>query len=117
MGARRPARPRALPHGHIPGAVYADLDTELAAAPSSARAAAIRCRTSPTSRPPPGAGDCAPGRRVVVYDDLGNTAAARAWWLLRWAGVADVRLLDGALGAWRAAGFPLESGERRGRAR
>ncbi len=50
------------------------------------------------------------GRHVVVYDDLGNTAAARAWWLLRHAGVTDVTLLDGALGAWRRAGLPLESG-------
>lgn len=47
---------------------------------------------------------------VVIYDDLGNTAAARAWWLLRYAGVAEVTLLDGALGAWRAAELPLESG-------
>src|SRR5439155_478788 len=50
------------------------------------------------------------GGRVVVHDDSGNTAAARAWWLLRYAGVAQVTLLDGALGAWRAAGLPVESG-------
>jgi thiosulfate/3-mercaptopyruvate sulfurtransferase len=48
---------------------------------------------------------------VIVYDDNGNTAAARAWWLLRWAGVERVTLLDGALGAWRAAGLPTEAGE------
>ena len=96
--------------GHIPGAVYVDLDTELAAPPS------------PGGRPPSAAGPrrtcrrsarrwgIGPGRPVVVYDDLGNTAAARAWWLLRYAGVTDVTLLDGALGAWRSAGLPLESG-------
>ncbi|WP_327692995.1 sulfurtransferase [Streptomyces sp. NBC_00459] len=94
---------------HVPGAVYVDLDTELAAPPTpeggrhplpdlaefqaAARSWGLRR-----------------GRPVVVYDDLGNTAAARAWWLLRYAGVADVTLLDGALGAWRAAGLPLESG-------
>lgn len=95
--------------GHIPGAVYVDLDRELAAPPSAEggrhplppfadlRAAARRW----------GARE---GQPVVVYDDLGNTAAARAWWLLRYAGVSRVTLLDGALGAWRAAGLPLESG-------
>ncbi|TKA11861.1 sulfurtransferase [Actinacidiphila oryziradicis] len=96
--------------GHIPAAVYADLDTELAAPPTpeggrhplpgvaSLQAAARRWGISA-------------GRPVVVYDNNGNTAAARAWWLLRWAGVEDVTLLDGALAAWRTAGLPLETGE------
>ena len=92
--------------GHIPGAVYVDLDTELArhAEPTDGRhplpeladlqAAARRWGISE-------------GDTVVAYDAVGNTSAARAWWLLRWAGVADVRLLDGALGAWTSAGHPL----------
>jgi thiosulfate/3-mercaptopyruvate sulfurtransferase len=95
--------------GHIPGAVYVDLDTELAGhgAPEEGR------------HPLPAAGDLERAARrwgiregdtVVVHDGGGNTAAARAWWLLRDAGIRDVRLLDGALPAWVAAGLPLETG-------
>ncbi|MGW7042815.1 sulfurtransferase [Streptomyces avermitilis] len=95
--------------GHIPGAVYVDLGTELAAPPSpeGGRHPLPDLSNLRTSARRWGIGS---GRPVVVYDDLGNTAAARAWWLLRYSGVMDVTLLDGALGAWRSAGLPLESG-------
>jgi thiosulfate/3-mercaptopyruvate sulfurtransferase len=95
--------------GHIPGAVYVDLDTELAAPPSpeGGRHPLPDFAELQESARRWGIGS---GRPVVVYDDLGNTAAARAWWLLRYAGVTEVTLLDGALSAWRAAGLPLESG-------
>lgn len=94
--------------GHLRGAVYVDLDTELAAPPSPAEG----------RHPLPSIADLQTaarrwgiraGRPVVVYDDNGGTAAARAWWLLKWAGVEDVRLLDGALGAWVSAGYPLST--------
>ncbi|MHA7132226.1 sulfurtransferase [Oerskovia turbata] len=96
--------------GHVPGAVFVDLETELAARPSPARG----------RHPLPDLADLQAaarrwgvraGSRVVAYDAVGATSAARAWWLLRWAGVTDVRLLDGGLDAWTAAGFPLESGD------
>ncbi|MGX9882462.1 sulfurtransferase [Streptomyces sp. NPDC002276] len=95
--------------GHVPGAVYVDLDTELAApaSPEGGRHPLPDLAELQESARRWGIGS---GRPVVVYDDLGNTAAARAWWLLRYAGVDEVTLLDGALGAWRTAGLPLESG-------
>jgi thiosulfate/3-mercaptopyruvate sulfurtransferase len=95
--------------GHLPGAVFVDLETELADPPSGAdgrhplpslqrlQAAARRWGISQ-------------GDAVVAYDASGGMAAARAWWLLRWAGLTDVRLLDGGLEAWQRAGGPLEAG-------
>lgn len=47
---------------------------------------------------------------VVLYDDNGNRQAARGWWTLRWAGLDNVVLLDGGLGAWRKAALPVNSG-------
>jgi len=98
--------------GHIPGAVYVDLETELALPPAERGAEDGRhplpeldALQEAARRWGIDAGDT-----VVVYDDLTNLSSARAWWLLRYAGVADVRLLDGSLRGWKAAGHPLETG-------
>ncbi|MCK9923457.1 FAD-binding protein [Frankia sp. AgPm24] len=110
------------PHGHdhyreahLPGAVYVDLDTELA---DHARAATGDGTAGRHPLPDLDSLQRAArrwgvraGRPVVVYDNVGGLSAARAWWLLRWAGVPDVRILNGALGGWRTAGLPLETGE------
>jgi thiosulfate/3-mercaptopyruvate sulfurtransferase len=100
---------RAYGQGHLPGAIYAHLDRELAGAktgrngrhPLPARAdwAATLARLGVT-----------PARAVVVYDAQGGMYAARAWWMLLWAGHRAVSVLDGGLGAWKAAGGAVDSG-------
>ncbi|MFC4034993.1 sulfurtransferase [Streptomyces polygonati] len=99
----------AYAEGHLPGARYVDLDADLAGRPG------------PNGRHPlPDPGDFAAAMRragvdrdrdVVVYDDWNGWGAARAWWLLRWAGHERVRVLDGGLAAWKAAGEPLSTEE------
>jgi len=96
--------------GHIPGAVYVDLDTQLARHGARQEGRHPLPPVEQLERDARGWG-IDDGDTVVVYDDLKNLSAARAWWLLRYAGVRDVRLLDGGLAAWKAAGLPLETGE------
>ncbi len=94
--------------GHVPGASYVDLDRDLAAAPGPGGRHPL---------PEPDAFEAAmrragvtEDRAVVVYDDWAGRAAARCWWLLRWAGHRDVRVLDGGWSAWLAAGGAQEHG-------
>ncbi|HEX6232610.1 MAG TPA: sulfurtransferase [Jiangellaceae bacterium] len=96
--------------GHLPGAVYVDLETELAGHPSP-RAGRHPLPDLTDLQAAAREWGIRQGGTVVAYDDVGGTSAARAWWLLRWAGVADVWLLDGGLGAWRASGRAVESGD------
>lgn len=95
--------------GHVPGAVYVDLDRHLAA-PPSATAGRHPLPTVDVLEAAARSWGIRAGDTVVAYDDGGGLAAARAWWLLRWAGLDDVRLLDGGLAAWCAEGTDVETG-------
>ena len=53
-----------------------------------------------------------PDTTVVAYDDGSGVPASRLWWMLDALGHPSVRVLDGGIAAWRAAGQPLESGSR-----
>jgi len=91
--------------GHLPGAVFADLDRDLAGPPgpagrhplpdTAAFQAAMRAAGVSQARP------------AVVYDDGDGMAAARGWWTLRYFGHPDVRVLDGGFRAWTGAGLAV----------
>lgn len=95
--------------GHLPGAVYVSLDDDLA----------DHTRTGRGRHPLPSGGAVqAAARRwglrdgvpVVVYDDWNRAGSARAWWVLTAAGIPGVRILDGGLAAWKAAGGAVDEG-------
>ncbi|MDX3230235.1 sulfurtransferase [Streptomyces sp. ME19-01-6] len=102
-----PAGRPAYEAGHLPGAVFIDLEAELAGPAGAAG-----------RHPLPALSDFAAAmrragvradRRVVAYDGGQGWGAARAWWLLRWAGHPSVRVLDGGLAAWTERGGPLST--------
>lgn len=95
--------------GHLPGAVYVSLDDELS----------DHTLTGRGRHPLPSGADLQTaarrwgvrdGRAIVVYDDWNRAGSSRAWWVLTAAGLTDVRILDGGLPAWIAAGGEMHSG-------
>ncbi|MGO9081253.1 MAG: sulfurtransferase [Streptosporangiaceae bacterium] len=95
--------------GHLPGAVFVDLDADLAGAPGAAG-----------RHPLPAAADFQAAMRragvrsadpVVAYDDGDATIAARLWWSLRYFGHPQALVLDGGLRAWAAAGLPVSTAD------
>lgn len=95
--------------GHLPGAVWVDLEGELTGPagpggrhplpePATFAAAVRRLGIDADSD-------------VVVYDGASSLAAARLWWLLTDAGHQRVRVLDGGFAGWAAAGLPVETGK------
>jgi len=102
-----PSGPDEYAAGHVPGAAYVDLDTALAAAPGTrGRHPLPEVAVFEEAMRAAGVRDDLP---VVVYDDWAGRAAARCWWLLRWAGHRDVRVLDGGWSSWVDGGHPVST--------
>ena len=111
---------------HIPGAVYAHLDTALSAR-HGAPGATGTITAQEADMPASGGRHPLPSRerfavwlssvgfsnemQAVVYDRQGANYCGRLWWMLKWAGHDAVAVLDGGLQAWQAAGGPVTSGE------
>lgn len=100
---------RAYQDGHIPGAVYAHLDKDLCGGPATDRG------RHPLPTPEEMSGlfsrlGIHNHSQVVAYDDSSGAFAARLWWMLRFMNHEKAAVLDGGLGAWVRAGFPLMKG-------
>lgn len=96
---------RAYEHGHLPGAVFLDLERDLSGplGPHGGR--------HPLPEPQQlaqalGAAGIGADAWVVAYDDADGMVAGRLWWLLRWLGHERVQVLEGGVQAWQAAGGP-----------
>jgi thiosulfate/3-mercaptopyruvate sulfurtransferase len=111
---------------HIPGAVYANLDTDLSARHGVPGAHGV-LTASGADQPASGGRHPLPNRerfatwlssvgfsndmQAVVYDRNGANYCGRLWWMLKWAGHEAVAVLDGGLQAWQASGGQVNSGE------
>ena len=91
--------------GHIPGAVFFDID-EIAEPGTSLPHMIPSPELFARKMEQLGIGD---DDRVIVYDSAGLSSAGRAWWMLRLFGHHNVALLDGGLSKWKAEGRPLET--------
>ena len=94
-------------NGHIPGAVFFDIDD--VCEPGTSLPHMIPSPDVFASKI--GALGIGDDDRVVVYDSVGLSSAGRAWWMLRMFGHPNVALLDGGLPKWRAEGRPLDTVE------
>lgn len=96
---------------HIPGAVYAHLDEDLAAPVAPDRAGGRHPLPTPDEFARTlSAWGIDNGTQIVAYDDGPGAMAARFWWMLRWLGHDAVAVLDGGWAAWQAENRPVESG-------
>jgi thiosulfate/3-mercaptopyruvate sulfurtransferase len=100
--------PKLYQESHLPGAIFASMDKELAGAKNG------RNGRHPLPRPEDFGAflnlhGITPATQIVAYDDVGGQYAARLWWLARWIGLTRVAVLDGGLPKWVADGHPVTS--------
>lgn len=92
--------------GHLPGSAWVEFEECLTGTPgASGRHPMPPAEVFTAGMRAAGVRD---DRPVVAYDEANSLAASRLWWLLRYFGKDDVRVLDGGLRAWTDAGYPLE---------
>src|SRR5665647_2951435 len=95
---------------HVPGASYVGMDTELATIRADGAGGRHPMPTVETFAAAMRSAGVTMSRPVVAYDDWASLPASRVWWMLRHLGFLGVRVLDGGIAAWTAAGESTESG-------
>ena len=90
----------------IPGAIFVDVNVEAAGEPGPQTGRLPLPDITALQRDARRWG-VGPESAVVVYDAVKGTSAARLWWVLRWAGHANVQILDGGFAAWKDAGLAV----------
>ena len=99
---------RAYAEGHLPGAMFLDLEEDLSG-PVSGLNGRHPLPDPQLLAAKLGSLGVGPDTQVVAYDDMGGMFAARLWWLLRWLGHSRVAVLDGGLQAWASSGKPIDT--------
>ncbi|WP_455376011.1 sulfurtransferase [Kaarinaea lacus] len=92
--------------GHIPNAIYADLNKDLSS-PVSEKTGRHPLPDVQTISEKFGSWGIKPDTQVVVYDDVYGSYAGRLWWILRWLGHKNVAVLNGGLTQWERLHYPL----------
>jgi thiosulfate/3-mercaptopyruvate sulfurtransferase len=95
--------------GHLPGALYADLNVDLSGPIVNGITGRHPLPDADKFVNWVGEAGIRKESQVIVYDQGGGGIAARLWWLMRWIGHDAVAVINGGWGAWLSAGLPVET--------
>ena len=101
--------------GHIPGAVYVDLNKDLSAAVVPGKTGRHPLPSIELFQQQVAKWGITQDTQIIIYDQREGMFAARLWWMLRWCGIKNVALLNGGWSAWLAAGASVSTDQRKQR--
>ena len=99
---------QAYKKGHIPSAVYFDLNEDLSATPKEHGGRHPLVDIDKFAKQLGDSGIDS-STKVVIYDDNAGAFAGRMWWMLKYIGHKDMMILDGGYSAWLEAKLPIET--------
>lgn len=99
--------PKMYAAGHIKGAIHAHLENDLSAEIIPGKTGRHPLPSQAQWQATLREWGVSEDAQLVVYDQNSGVFSSRAWWMLKWAGIESVQVLNGGLDAWNAAGFKL----------